>query len=193
MVVQLPSSMSPNTASAINQILTAYDTENLRHALATYPQRIKDQRDAVGIARKAWKDAELQRATLEAEMLLLIGIETDEKGKTRYTNAEARAAELLRRKGTDSAYLETLSLVSDMEAELTEAQDTLTMLLDEYQSARIAARLIAAEMSVLSELIDVGEREEVSAEGAVQLDIPEAFAAPASSRVVPMSKSKEAF
>ncbi len=172
MAIQLPASLRPQTVSAINSVIAAYDTENLRHALLTYPARIKAQRDAVNIARKAWKDAELQRATLEAELLLAVSVETDDKGKAKFSNAEVRAAELLRRKGTDPAYLETLALVSEAESELNEAQDTLQMLLDEYQSARIAARLISAELSVLSELIDVGEAEEVSAQGAMQIEFP---------------------
>lgn len=200
MVIQLPSSIHPQAAAAINSVLAAYDTENLRHALATYPSRIKNQRDAVGIARKAWRDTEQQRATLEAEILLFIGTETDDKGKTKYTNAESRAAELLRRKGTDPAYQETLAVVSDAEAELNEAQDTLLMLLDEYQSARIAARLIAAEMSVLSELIDVGEADEVSTAGVMQVEIPDPAAPTGAGQTFPRSHrpasqplSKEAF
>ena len=35
------------------------------------------------------------------------------------------------------------------------------MLLDEYQSARMVARLISAEMSVISELAEIGEADEV--------------------------------
>ncbi len=147
---------------AANQILTAYNTENLRHSLMTYPARIKSQRDEVNQARREYKDAELNRATGEAELLLAIGAETDEKGKLRYSNAEARAAELLRRKATDGAYQDVAFEVSSIEAELAEAQDALQMLLDEYQSARMVARLIAAEMSVISELADIGEVDEVS-------------------------------
>ncbi|HHW26223.1 MAG TPA: hypothetical protein GXX23_02655 [Firmicutes bacterium] len=190
MVIQLPNSMSPNTAEAINSLLTSYNTENLRNSLMAYPTRIKAQRDVVNQARRALKDAELERATIEAETLLAIGTETDEKGKAKFSNAEARTAELLRRKSTDPRYLAAAEKVSAAEAVLNEAQDALQMLLDEYQSARIAARLIAAEMAVLSELIDVGEREEVSADGVMQVEIPDV---PVSPKVVPMSKSKEAF
>lgn len=168
MVIQLPTSMHPNTAQAINSLLTAYDTENLRHSLMAYPARIKAQREAVNQTRRLLKDAELNRATGEAELLLAIGIETDEKGKLRYSNAEARAAELLRRKAMDPSYQDVAFEVSAIEAELTEAQDTLQMLLDEYQSARMVARLISAEMSVISELAEVGEVDEV-----VGLQIPE--------------------
>ncbi len=161
MVIQLPSTMSQNTAEAITAILAAYNTENLRHSLMAYPARIKKQREVVNQARKAWKDAERDRATIEAELLLAIGMETDDRGKAKYSNAEQRAAELLRRKAIDPDYLDAASTVATAEAEATEAQDTLQMLLDEYQSARIVARLITAEMSVISELAAVGEAEEV--------------------------------
>lgn len=161
MVIQLPTNMHPNTAAAIHAVLAAYNTENLRHSLMAYPARIKAQRDVVNQARKAWKDAELDRATIEAELLLTIGTETDERGKAKYSNAEQRAAELLRRKAIDPDYLDAASAVATAEAEATEAQDTLQMLLDEYQSARMVARLISAEMSVISELAEVGEADEV--------------------------------
>ena len=160
--------MSPRAAAAIDEILTVYDTENLRHSLAAYPARIKAQRNVVNQARKALKDAELSRAECEAELLLTLGTETDDKGKPKYSNAEQRAAALLRRKSTDPNYLDAASAVTVAEAEATEAQDTLQMLLDEYQSARMVARLISAEMSVISELADVGEVDEV-----VGVQIPE--------------------
>lgn len=155
--------MSPSAVAAINELLAAYNTENLRHSLMAYPARIKAQREVVNQTRRLLKDAELNRATGEAELLLAIGIETDEKGKPRYSNAEARAAELLRRKATDAQYQDVAYEVSTIEAELTEAQDALQMLLDEYQSARMVARLISAEMSVISELAEVGEVDEVVA------------------------------
>lgn len=173
MVIQLPNSVSQGAAQAINELLTAYDTENLRHSLMAYPTRIKAQRDVVQQARKALKDAELERATLEAEMLLLVGNETDEKGKARFSNAEQRAAELLRRKSTNSWYQDAASVVADCEAALTEAQDTLQMLLDEYVSSRIVGRIISAEMSLVSELADFGEIEEDLASGGVGF-VPEA-------------------
>ena len=157
-------------AGAANQILAAYDTENLRHSLAQYPRRIYDARQAVNQARKAWKDAELDRATIEAELLLAIGMETDDRGKAKYSNAEQRAAELTRRKATDPRYLDAAAKVAEAETELNEAQDHLQMLLDEYQAARIVARLLAAEISMIGELSDV----EVGSEF-VNTKIKEAF------------------
>lgn len=161
MVIQLPSSMSPNTAETINALLTAYNTENLRHSLMAYPARIKAQRETVYQTRKTWEDAELERSTVEAEILLAISTETDEKGKAKYTNAEQRSAELLRRKASDPRYLAAAEKAAIAKDALNEAQDTLQMLLDEYQSARMVARLISAEMSVISELAEIGEAEEV--------------------------------
>lgn len=177
--ISLP--LKPATTAAINAIGTAYGTDALRHNLAAYPARIKKQRDAVAQARKTYRDAEQSRAEREAEMILGIATATDEKGKPAFSNAEARAAALTSMKGgkpfTIGAcpdgyqYQDALTALQVAENALTEAQDSLQMLLDEYQSARIAARLIAAEMSALSEIIDVSEREEVSVKGALQLEI----------------------
>ena len=161
MVIQLPTNMHPNTVEAINSLLAAYNTENLRHSLMAYPGRIKAQREAVYQARKAWEDAELERSTVEAELLLTISSETDERGKAKFSNAEQRSAELLRRKAADPSYLAAAEKVATAKDALNEAQDTLQMLLDEYQSARMVARLISAEMSVISELAEVGEADEV--------------------------------
>jgi len=161
MAIQLPANMHPNTVEAINALLTAYNTENLRHSLMEYPRRIREARQAVNQARKALKDAELERATIEAELVLAISTETDEKGKTKYSNAEARAAELLRRKASDPRYLEADQKVSMAEAEFNEASDTLQQLIDEYQSLRFAARLVVAELSMLSELAALEEIPEI--------------------------------
>lgn len=152
-------------------ILAAYNTENLRHSLAEYPRRIYEARQAVNQARKAYKDAELERATIEAEMVLLIAGETDPRGKPMYSNAETRAAELTRRKATDPKYLDAAAKVAEAETELNEAQDHLQMLLDEYQAARIVARLLAAEISMIGELSDV----EVGPSEFVNTKIKEAF------------------
>lgn len=168
--ISLP--LKPQTVAAINAIGTAYGTEGLRNALAAYPSRIKSQREVVAQARATYRNAEQARAEQEAALILDISVATDDKGKPRYSNAEARAAALSQIKRDDGDYCDALDNVRETEAAVTEAQDTLQMLLDEYQSARIAGRLIAAEMSALSEIIDVGEREEVSAKGAVEMEIP---------------------
>lgn len=142
---------------AAGEVLSAYNTENLRHSLARYPRRIYDARQAANQARKVLKDAELERDTVEAELILLISIETDEKGKAKYSNQQLRDAELLRRKSVDLGYIEAAGRVAAAEAEWNAAQDALQMLIDEYQSARIAARLVAGELSVISGLADYGE------------------------------------
>lgn len=136
----------------------AYDTTGLRHALASHPGRIKAQRELVQQARRDHQMAEQRRAELEAEFLLAISVETDDKGKARFSNAEVRAAELVRRKAADPAYAAAAAAVTRAETALVESQDVLLMRLDEYQSARVAARLIAAEMSALSEIIDLYDR-----------------------------------
>lgn len=139
----------------VSRVLEAYSTENLRNALMGYPQRIYAARQELNRARQAFKNAEMERAMAEAELLLAISVETDEKGKAKFTNAEARAAELIRRKAADPAYIAAAGAATDAEAACNEAQDALQMLLDEYQSARIVARLIASELDVISGLTDV--------------------------------------
>jgi len=141
-------------------ILAAYNTENLRASLERYPQRIFDARQAVNQARRTLKDAEMERDAMEAELVLLISIETDEKGKPKFSNQQTRDAELMRRKAKAVGYIVLANKVAEAEADLNQAQDTLQMLLDEYQSARIVARLIAAEMSIIGELADMGECDE---------------------------------
>ncbi len=145
------------STTAADQILDAYNTENLRHNLAQYPKRIFEARQAVNQARKTLKDAELERDTAEAELILLISIETDAKGKAKFSNVQMRDAELTRRKASDPGYIEAAGKVAEAEMDWTAAQDTLQMLLDEYQSARIVARLIASELAVVSELADIGD------------------------------------
>lgn len=141
--------------SAFSKILAAYNTENLRASLEQYPGKIFGARQAANQARKALKDAELERATVEAELILLISVETDEKGKAKFANQQTRDAALQVRKASSLKYIEAAGAVADAEAACNEAQDVLQMLLDEYQSARIVARLIASELDVISGLADI--------------------------------------
>lgn len=145
------------TTQAADEILSAYNTENLRHSLAQYPRRIYDARQAVNQARKALKDAELERDTVEAELILLVSIETDERGKAKFSNAQMRDAELTRRKASDPDYITAAGRVAEAEMAWQAAQDSLQMLLDEYQSTRIVARLIAGELGVISGLADTDD------------------------------------
>lgn len=145
------------TTQAADEILSAYNTENLRHNLAQYPGRIYSARQTLNQARKALKDAELERDTAEAELILLISIETDAKGKAKFSNVQMRDAELTRRKASDPDYITAAGRVAEAEMAWQAAQDSLQMLLDEYQSARIVARLIASELAVVSELADIGD------------------------------------
>lgn len=143
--------------SAADEILSAYNTENLRRSLAQYPGRIYDARQAVNQARKALKDAEFERDMAQAEIVFFVSIETDEKGKPKYTNVQMRDAEITRRKAADPIYAAAAGKVAKAEAKWVTAQDALQMLLDEYQSARIVARLITGELGVISGLADYGE------------------------------------
>jgi hypothetical protein len=187
-VIQLPSAVSRNTAAAINSLLAAYNTENLRHSLSTYPKRIKDQREKVQQARAAYRQAEQSRAEAEASLILDISIATDDKGKAKYTNAEARSAALAQCKRNDPDYREAAAAVTAAEAALTEAQDTLTQIIDEYVSARAASNLVAAEMKVIAGLLDVDEVEDVKI-----FPVPEGSQAEGSQATGNYPKSKEVF
>lgn len=149
-----------------NQILDSYNTENLRRSLMEYPSRISEARTWLNQARKALRDAEAEKATIEAEMILAISMETDDKGKPKFSNSEARNAELQRRKTSDPMYIETAEKVARTEAEFNEANDRLQTVIDEYQSTRIVARLIAEELGVISGLADL-EQKQIQAHGEV--------------------------
>jgi hypothetical protein len=137
------------------EILEQLNTEQLKTKVTGYPMLIFEQKKVARAARETCKDAEQERAAQEAILIADISAEPNPTtGKPMFSNAEARQAELLKRKRFTQDYLDAEFAAKRVEMELNQAQDKLDMLFDEYKSACFVAELVTAEVNLWAGELD---------------------------------------
>jgi hypothetical protein len=134
-------------------IIEDLNTGHIKQALFGFPSEIRKAKATANAAKEALNAALLTRAEVEAELVVEITTATDENtGKAKYTNAEVRAAEMVRRKAASPEYVKAQGLVTAAEAALTQTQDALQELQDSQASYRTVGRLVAAELEAIAGL-----------------------------------------
>lgn len=135
----------------IPQLLAEYETRLLKDRLLEYPAMILNQKALIRKLREAYRMADQERIILEADIAGEIASETNpDTGKAAYSNTEARAVELVRRKKTNSSYQEVAMAARGSEHELNEAQDQLEALQDKFKAYRYVVRLTAEELALFA-------------------------------------------
>ncbi len=123
----------------------------MKQRLLDFPGLIREQKERLETARRALKEAQATANELEAEMIALIAAEKDpNSGKAAFSNAEARAAELTRRKANDLSYRSAALAVRAAEEEVNAAQFDLERLYDEFRAYRYVVDLTARELALLA-------------------------------------------
>jgi hypothetical protein len=131
------------------EILEQLSIAQLKSKVNQYPALVFEQKKIVRVFREAYKDAEQERATQEAMIVADISSAVNPAtGKTMFSNAESRQAELLKQKRVSRDYLDAKYAAKQVEMDLNQAQDKLDMLFDEYKSALFVADLVAAEVKL---------------------------------------------
>lgn len=139
-------------------ILNQFNGADIKAKLLAFPEQVKSQKLIVNQFWQALKDTELASKEAEALLVTEIAAELNDNGKAKYSNAEARAAELLSRKRTSPEYSFAENDRRRAEGKLEEAQAELEYLYDGYKAYRYIARLTAEELAVINNL---SENEEV--------------------------------
>lgn len=152
----------------VEALLAQYETKTLKAKLLEFPALIQTAKSQTHKVRTALKQAESERAAAEAEITIDVAAEIGGNGKPRFTNAEARAAEVARRKALDIVYSGYENDVRQAEWDLNEAQSELERLQDEFKAYRYVVRLTTAELALL---VDDVEAEE-TATGSNDVDEP---------------------
>ena len=135
----------------IPELLAEYETRLLKDKLLGFPDAIKNQKALIRKLREVSRGADQERIILEADIAGEIASETNpDTGKAAYSNTEARAVELVRRKKTNSSYQEVAMVARGAEHELNEAQDQLDALQDKFKAYRYVVRLTAEELALMS-------------------------------------------
>ena len=123
----------------------------MKQRLLDFPGLIREQKERLETARRALKEAQATANELEAEMIALIAAEVNPNtGKALYSNAEARAAELIRRKANNLTYRSAALAVKSAEEEVNAAQFDLERLYDEFRAYRYVVDLTARELALLA-------------------------------------------
>lgn len=132
---------------AVNKIEQELGTDRITSKLLSLPQQIRSAELDVATRRTNLKDAQAALELESGRLLLEIQAERDPAtGKTTYSNAETRAAELARRQTTDAAYQQAAAIVREAENRLTDAELDAQMLKDELVTYRALAELTAARL-----------------------------------------------
>jgi hypothetical protein len=114
-----------------------------------YPDKIMDLKGKVRDARDRYKDAEADRAAEEANILAEIADEKDPAtSKAKYSNNEARNAELLKRKRANKDYKIAAGVVRDAEQVLNRAEDELEACQNKFKATMFVAQILAAEVDL---------------------------------------------
>lgn len=141
--------MSKEIARAI---LAEYNTDLLRAKLMEFPGLIREAKTKVRNATEIFKTIEMTRKEIEADMIVEVAAEMNgATGKPAYSNEAARAAALNQRKGLDQDYIKAFNDARVAERNISEAQDDLDRLFDEFKSYGFIARLVANELALMAD------------------------------------------
>jgi len=123
----------------------------MKQRLLDFPGLIREQKEKCETARRLLKEAQTTLQELEAEMVAAIAAEVNPNtGKAAFSNAEARAAELIRRKANNLTYRSAALAVKSAEEEVNAAQFDLERLYDEFRAYRYVVDLTARELALLA-------------------------------------------
>ena len=135
--------------TATQNLLEQFGSAKAKTSLIDLPDQIRAKRGAVAEARINLQDASNYVKEAEAILTAIIAGEVGENGKPKYSNAEARAAELLIRKRKDSTCRDAEDTYRLAEQTANNAQFDLDLLCDKFRAYRTVGKIIAAELSVL--------------------------------------------
>lgn len=138
-------------AKSIPELLAEYETRLLKDKLMEFPALLRRKKEELAGARRYLVDVQVARNEEEALIKTIIAAETNpDTGKPAFTNAEARAAELVNRKKSSSEYQLAEKVCSDAEARVNSLQFDLERLQDEFRAYRYVVDLTARELALMA-------------------------------------------
>lgn len=133
----------------VEQILAQFQTQTIKAKLLELPNQIQAAKEELSQAKMNLKYAEEDRLQAEAVLIAAISAELDPNtGKPKFSNEKARAAELVRRKNTDTDYQIAERTCIEAQTAVENLQIKLEKLQDEFRSYRYIADLTARELAL---------------------------------------------
>ncbi len=125
--------------------------DSFKNKLLNYPEQIRDQEKTITSLSQELKAAKGNLLAAEGLIMAEIVDETNlVTGKPKYSNKEAREAELAQRKQNDMEYVAALEHFNKAEEVYSSAQFDLKQLEDEFAAHKTAGQILAAKISLLA-------------------------------------------
>ena len=139
------------TAKAIsNQLVGEKNLHGLRSKLIEFPEQIGEQQKVINEATKTLTETRMNLKEVEAGLMIEISDEVNDKtGKAKYSNAEARNAELQVRRRHTPEY----QAYKNAEMDLTSAQTELTILTQKYEAYKLVTESTITELNLIADLM----------------------------------------
>lgn len=137
---------------AATDIMDELGIDNCIARLQVLPAQIKAQETAVADARRGLEET---REGLDLVKQIIVATVAEEKnggGKARYSNAEARNAEVAQRLAIDPDYQKAKEVFRASEDEVSQTQFELSRLNNDFGATKIVGQLLAAKMNLLTGL-----------------------------------------
>lgn len=136
---------------SIPELLHEYETRLLKDKLLEFPALLYRKKEELADARRQYADTQNTRNEEEALLKSMIAAEINPNtNKPTFSNAEARAAELINRKKTSATYQEAEKAVQEAETRVNSLQFDLERLQDEFKSYRYVVDLTARELALMA-------------------------------------------
>lgn len=143
--------MKSVSMKSISELLAEYETRLLKDKLLEFPVLLHRKKEELAEARRYLTDVQVARNEEEALLKTMIAAEMNPStGKPAYSNAEARATELINRKKTSTECQLVEKVCGDAEANVNSLQFDLERLQDEFRAYRYVVDLTARELALMA-------------------------------------------
>ena len=143
-------------------ILRDFNTGRIKLALESLPEEIRNAKSKCNMARQALKDAQALCDEREAAIRFEIATESTDSGKSKFSNAEQRSAELTTRKSHDPEYIGLQNTVRSAQRSLEDADAEHEMLGKKFQGYGAVADIVSSEIKLYAKLGVDGPRPQSS-------------------------------
>lgn len=133
---------------AAKKVYQEMGADEIEQKLKDIPRQIAQQKQVVKIKRDEFADIQDDKNKEEALLASMIASELNQLNKPKYSNAEARNAELFIRKQNSPEYIQAEAKFKKAEKELSDAVYKLEQLQDEFKSLRMVARIVCKKLAL---------------------------------------------
>lgn len=150
--VNIQSEITAAIREAAIQVSDQLGVQRMIDGITSYPEKIRAQQTAVAECRRTFEDAKAEIEQAKAILFAQVTSEDNGNGKPKYSNKEAREAEVTARMKDDAMCIFARNKLRGAEEDYNAAQFDLQRLDNEFRAHTKAADLVAAQINLLAGL-----------------------------------------